>query len=73
MEIDLAFLADAATIDASGKLSVLGFLIASACRSFPHSTGGLPSFCGSPLGHRRSVLMRCTSECRIPAGRSFCL
>jgi hypothetical protein len=39
MEIDLAFLADAATIDASGKLSVLGIFDRIAVTQFPAQHG----------------------------------
>jgi hypothetical protein len=39
MEIDLAFLADAATIDASGKLSVLGIFDRIGVSQFPAQHG----------------------------------
>jgi hypothetical protein len=39
MEIDLAFLADAATIDASGKLSVLGIFDRVGVSQFPAQHG----------------------------------
>ena len=39
MEIDLAFLADAATIDASGKLSVLGIFDRIGVTQFPAQHG----------------------------------
>lgn len=39
MEIDLALLADAATIDASGKLNILGVFDRLAARSFPVKHG----------------------------------
>jgi hypothetical protein len=39
MEIDLAFLADAATIDASGKLSVLGIFDRISVSQFPAQHG----------------------------------
>ena len=72
MEIDLALLADAATIDASGKLNILGIFDRIGVTQFPAQHGGLPSYCGSPRARLRSVLTRYTFGCRIPTAQKSC-
>ena len=72
MEIDLAFLADAATIDASGKLSVLGIFDRIGVSQFPAQHGRITLVLRFTAGTSEMVRMRCTSGCRIPAGRRSC-
>lgn len=71
MEIDLALLADAATVDASGKLNILGVFDRLAAPTFPVKHGRLSLVLRFAAGMQEAGTHRARISLRSPGGKDL--